>query len=327
MDLTIRPRRLRTSAKLRKMVRETRMDKSSLVYPMFVMDGENKKEEIPTMPGQFRYTLDRMPEILQEMADAGVGSVMLFGIPDHKDEVGSGAYACDGIIQRALEKAKKEVPDLYYIGDVCMCEYTSHGHCGILKGDYVDNDLTLDKLAQIAVSQVQAGADMGAPSDMMDGHIAAIREGLDKNGFVTTPIMSYAVKYASAFYGPFRDAAGSAPAFGDRKSYQMDYHNRREGIKEAMLDIEEGADIIMVKPAMSYLDMVREIKDLTDVPMAAYSVSGEYAMVKAAAKLGYVDEAAILCEMAASAYRAGVDIYMSYYAKEIAHFMDEGRIG
>ena len=217
--------------------------------------------------------------------------------------------------------------DLYYIGDVCMCEYTSHGHCGILKGDYVDNDLTLDKLAQIAVSQVQAGADMVAPSDMMDGHIAAIREGLDKNGFVTTPIMSYAVKYASAFYGPFRDAAGSAPAFGDRKSYQMDYHNRREGIKEAMLDIEEGADIIMVKPAMSYLDMVREIKDLTDVPMAAYSVSGEYAMVKAAAKLGYVDEAAILCEMAASAYRAGVDIYMSYYAKEIAHFMDEGRIG
>ncbi len=327
MDLTIRPRRLRTSAKLRKMVRETRMDKSSLVYPMFVMDGENKKEEIPTMPGQFRYTLDRMSEILQEMADAGVGSVMLFGIPDHKDEVGSGAYACDGIIQRALEKAKKEVPDLYYIGDVCMCEYTSHGHCGILKGDYVDNDLTLDKLAQIAVSQVQAGADMVAPSDMMDGHIAAIREGLDKNGFVTTPIMSYAVKYASAFYGPFRDAAGSAPAFGDRKSYQMDYHNRREGIKEAMLDIEEGADIIMVKPAMSYLDMVREIKDLTDVPMAAYSVSGEYAMVKAAAKLGYVDEAAILCEMAASAYRAGVDIYMSYYAKEIAHFMDEGRIG
>ena len=327
MDLTMRPRRLRTSAKLRKMVRETRMDKSSLVYPMIVLDGENKKEEIPTMPGQFRYTLDRMPEILQEMADAGVGSVMLFGIPDHKDEVGSGAYACDGIIQRALEKAKKEVPDLYYIGDVCMCEYTSHGHCGILKGDYVDNDLTLDKLAQIAVSQVQAGADMVAPSDMMDGHIAAIREGLDKNGFVTTPIMSYAVKYASAFYGPFRDAAGSAPAFGDRKSYQMDYHNRREGIKEAMLDIEEGADIIMVKPAMSYLDMVREIKDLTDVPMAAYSVSGEYAMVKAGAKLGYIDEERIIGEMAVGAYRAGADIYLTYFAKEIAKMMDEGKIG
>lgn len=303
------------------------MDKSSLVYPMFVRDGENIKEEIPTMPGQFRYSIDRMPEILNEMADAGVGSVMLFGIPDHKDEMGSGAYACDGIIQRALEKAKREVPDLYYIGDVCMCEYTSHGHCGILDGTYVDNDLTLEKLAQIAVSQVQAGADMVAPSDMMDGHIRAIREGLDKNGFVTTPIMSYAVKFASAFYGPFRDAAGSAPAFGDRKSYQMDYHNRREAMKEALIDIQEGADIIMVKPAMSYLDLVREIKDATDVPMAAYSVSGEYALIKAGAKLGYVDEAAILCETAASAYRAGVDIYMSYYAKEIAHFMDEGRIG
>ena len=327
MDLTIRPRRLRTSAKLRKMVRETRMDKSSLVYPMFVMDGENKKEEIPTMPGQFRYTLDRMPEILQEMADAGVGSVMLFGIPDHKDEVGSGAYACDGIIQRALEKAKKEVPDLYYIGDVCMCEYTSHGHCGILKGDYVDNDLTLDKLAQIAVSQVQAGADMVAPSDMMDGHIAAIREGLDKNGFVTTPIMSYAVKYASAFYGPFRDAAGSAPSFGDRKSYQMDFHNRREGMKEALTDIEEGADIIMIKPAMSYLDMVSEVYHATNVPIATYSVSGEYAMVKAAAKMGWIEEDRIVCEMAASAYRAGASIYLTYYAKELARFIDEGRIG
>ncbi len=327
MDMTIRPRRLRTTANLRKMVRETRMDKSSLVYPMFVRSGENIKEEIPTMPGQFRYSVDRMPEILNELADAGVGSVMLFGIPEHKDEAGSGAYACDGIVQRALEKAKKEVPDLFYIGDVCMCEYTSHGHCGILKGDYVDNDLTLEKLAQIAVSQAQAGADMVAPSDMMDGHIRAIREGLDQNGLVTIPIMSYAVKYASAFYGPFRDAAGSAPAFGDRKSYQMDYHNRREGMKEALLDIQEGADIIMVKPAMSYLDMVREIKDATNVPMAAYSVSGEYAMVKAGAKLGYVDEASILCEMAAGAYRAGVDIYMSYYAKEIAYFMDEGRIG
>lgn len=303
------------------------MDKSSLVYPMFVKDGENIKEEIPTMPGQYRYSVDRMPEILNELADAGVGSVMLFGIPDHKDAEGSQAYACDGIVHRALEKAKKEVPDLFYIGDVCMCEYTSHGHCGILNGTYVDNDRTLEKLAQIAVSQVQAGADMVAPSDMMDGHIRAIREGLDLRGYVTTPIMSYAVKYASAFYGPFRDAAGSAPAFGDRKSYQMDYHNRREGMKEALLDIQEGADIIMVKPAMSYLDMVREIKDATNVPMAAYSVSGEYAMVKAGAKLGYIDEASILCEMAASAFRAGVDIYMTYYAKEIAYFMDEGRIG
>lgn len=327
MEMTVRPRRLRTSANLRKMVRETRMDKSSLVYPMFVIDGENIKEEIPTMPGQYRWSVDRMPEVLNEMADAGVGSVMLFGIPAHKDAVGSGAYACDGIVQRAFEKAKREVPDLFYIGDVCMCEYTSHGHCGILSGSYVDNDLTLEKLSQIAVSQVQAGADMVAPSDMMDGHIRAIREALDQNGFVTTPIMSYAVKYASAFYGPFRDAAGSAPAFGDRKSYQMDYHNRREGRKEALLDIEEGADIIMVKPAMSYLDMVRELKDITDVPMAAYSVSGEYAMVKAGAKLGYIDETAVLCEMAACAYRAGVDIYMTYFAKELAYFMEEGRIG
>lgn len=327
MEMTVRPRRLRTSANLRKMVRETRMDKSSLVYPMFVIDGENIKEEIPTMPGQYRWSVDRMPEVLNEMADAGVGSVMLFGIPAHKDAAGSGAYACDGIVQRAFEKAKREVPDLFYIGDVCMCEYTSHGHCGILSGSYVDNDLTLEKLSQIAVSQVQAGADMVAPSDMMDGHIRAIREVLDQNGFVTTPIMSYAVKYASAFYGPFRDAAGSAPAFGDRKSYQMDYHNRREGRKEALLDIEEGADIIMVKPAMSYLDMVRELKDITDVPMAAYSVSGEYAMVKAGAKLGYIDETAVLCEMAACAYRAGVDIYMTYFAKELAYFMEEGRIG
>ncbi len=303
------------------------MDKSSLVYPMFVKEGENIREEIPTMPGQFRYSVDRMPEILTEMADAGVKNIMLFGIPEHKDEAGGGADGRGGIIQKALEKAKKEVPDLFYIGDVCMCEYTSHGHCGILKGEYVDNDLTLEKLSQIAVSQVQAGADMVAPSDMMDGHIRAIREGLDRNGFVTTPVMSYAVKYASAFYGPFRDAAGSAPAFGDRRSYQMDYHNRREGMKEALLDIEEGADIIMVKPSMSYLDMVREIKDATDVPMAAYSVSGEYAMVKAAARLGYVDEASILCEMAACAYRAGVDVYMTYFAKELAEFMEEGRIG
>lgn len=322
-----RPRRLRNGETLRRMVRETRMDSSSLIYPIFVKEGENILEEIPTMPGQYRYSVDTMGKKLEQLLNAGISSVMFFGIPAYKDEAGSGAYACDGIIQKALEKAKKEVPDLFYIGDVCMCEYTSHGHCGILKGEYVDNDLTLEKLSQIAVSQVQAGADMVAPSDMMDGHIRAIREGLDRNGFVTTPVMSYAVKYASAFYGPFRDAAGSAPAFGDRRSYQMDYHNRREGMKEALLDIEEGADIIMVKPAMSYLDMVREIKDATDVPMAAYSVSGEYAMVKAAARLGYVDEASILCEMAACAYRAGVDIYMTYFAKELAEFMEEGRIG
>ena len=327
MELIKRPRRLRGGETLRKMVRETRMDKSSLIYPLFVMEGTGIQEEIPSMEGQYRYSLDRLPYKLEQLEKAGVSSIMLFGIPDHKDEIGSGAYAQDGIVQKALRSAKERFPEMYYVTDVCMCEYTSHGHCGVLCGHDVDNDKTLELLAKTALSHAQAGSDMIAPSDMMDGRVRAIRECLDKAGHKETPIMSYAVKYASAFYGPFRDAAGSAPAFGDRKSYQMDYHNRREGIKEAMLDIEEGADIIMVKPAMSYLDMVREIKDLTDVPMAAYSVSGEYAMVKAAAKLGYVDEAAILCEMAASAYRAGVDIYMSYYAKEIAHFMDEGRIG
>ena len=327
MEMIHRARRLRRSPVLRKMVRETRMDKSSLIYPMFVMEGSNIKQEIPTMPGQYRYSIDRLPYALEEVVKAGVGSVMFFGIPDHKDEKGSGAYAEDGIVQKAFREAKKQFPDLYCIGDVCMCEYTSHGHCGILRGDYVDNDKTLEYLAKIALSQVQAGADMVAPSDMMDGRVAAIRALLDENGYLETPIMSYAVKYASAFYGPFRDAAGSAPAFGDRKSYQMDYHNRREAVKEALLDVEEGADIIMVKPAMSYLDVVSEVKENTVLPVAAYSVSGEYAMIKAAGSLGYVDEASIICEMAASAYRAGVDLYLTYFAKEIAGFMDEGRIG
>ena len=228
MEMSIRPRRLRKGGALRKMVRETRMDKSSLIYPLFVKEGTGIKEEIPTMPGQYRYSIDRLPYALEEVVKAGVGSVMFFGIPDHKDEKGSGAYAEDGIVQKAFREAKKQFPDLYCIGDVCMCEYTSHGHCGILRGDYVDNDKTLEYLAKIALSQVQAGADMVAPSDMMDGRVAAIRALLDENGYLETPIMSYAVKYASAFYGPFRDAAGSAPAFGDRKSYQMDYHNRRE---------------------------------------------------------------------------------------------------
>ena len=327
MEMNIRPRRLRKGAVLRKMVRETRIDKSSLIYPMFIKEGAGIKEEIPTMPGQYRYSVDQMPRALEELVRAGVGSVMFFGIPDHKDACGSGAYAEDGIVQKAFREAKKQFPDLYCIGDVCMCEYTSHGHCGILKGDYVDNDRTLEYLARIALSQVQAGADMVAPSDMMDGRVAAIRSILDENGYLETPVMSYAVKYASAFYGPFRDAAGSAPAFGDRKSYQMDYHNRREAVKETLLDVEEGADIIMVKPAMSYLDIVSEVKENTVVPVAAYSVSGEYAMIKAAGSLGYVDEASIICETAASAYRAGVDLYLTYFAKEIAGFIDEGRIG
>lgn len=303
------------------------MDKSSLIYPMFIKEGTGIEEEIPTMPGQYRYSVDRMPFALEKLINAGVGSVMFFGIPEHKDACGSGAYAEDGIVQKAFREAKRQFPELYCIGDVCMCEYTSHGHCGILKGEYVDNDKTLDYLAKIALSQVQSGADMVAPSDMMDGRVGAIRNLLDANGYQETPIMSYAVKYASAFYGPFRDAAGSAPAFGDRKSYQMDYHNSREAVKEALLDVEEGADIIMVKPAMTYLDIIAGVKEQIQLPVAAYSVSGEYAMIKAAASLGYVDEAAIICETATSAYRAGVDLYLTYFAPEIAGFMDEGRIG
>ena len=327
MDLIQRPRRLRGSENLRKMVRETRMDKSSLIYPLFVKEGTGIEEEIPSMEGQFRYSVDRLPFELERLQNAGVNSIMLFGIPDHKDEVGSGAYAQDGIVQKALREAKSRFPEMYYVTDVCMCEYTSHGHCGVLCGHDVDNDKTLELLAKTALSHAQAGSDMIAPSDMMDGRVAAIRKELDLGGYTNIPIMSYAVKYASAFYGPFRDAAGSAPAFGDRKSYQMDFHNRREGMKEALMDIEEGADIIMVKPAMSYLDMVSEVSKAVNVPVAAYSVSGEYAMVKAAAKMGWIDEERIMCEMAVSAYRAGAQIYLTYYAKELAKCMDEGRIG
>ena len=327
MDLIQRPRRLRGSENLRKMVRETRMDKSSLIYPLFVKEGTGIEEEIPSMEGQFRYSVDRLPFELERLQNAGVNSIMLFGIPDHKDEVGSGAYDPNGIVQKALREAKKQFPDMYYITDVCMCEYTSHGHCGVLCGHDVNNDATLELLAKTAVSHVEAGADMVAPSDMMDGRVRAIREALDANGHYGAPIMSYAVKYASAFYGPFRDAACSAPSFGDRKSYQMDFHNRREGMKEALTDVEEGADIIMVKPAMSYLDMVSEVSKAVNVPVATYSVSGEYAMVKAAAKMGWIDEERIMCEMAVSAYRAGAQIYLTYYAKELAKCMDEGRIG
>ena len=327
MDLIQRPRRLRGSENLRKMVRETRMDKSSLIYPLFVKEGTGIEEEIPSMEGQFRYSVDRLPFELERLQNAGVNSIMLFGIPDHKDEVGSGAYDPNGIVQKALREAKKQFPDMYYITDVCMCEYTSHGHCGVLCGHDVNNDATLELLAKTAISHVEAGADMVAPSDMMDGRVRAIREALDANGHYGAPIMSYAVKYASAFYGPFRDAAGSAPSFGDRKSYQMDFHNRREGMKEALTDVEEGADIIMVKPAMSYLDMVSEVSKAVNVPVATYSVSGEYAMVKAAAKMGWIDEERIMCEMAVSAYRAGAQIHLTYYAKELAKCMDEGRIG
>lgn len=322
-----RPRRLRSNLNLRKMVRETRVDKSSLIYPMFVKDGTNIREEIPSMVGQYRYSVDQMFYELEQVEKAGVNAVMLFGIPEHKDEAASQAYAEDGVIQRALREAKKRFPDLYYITDVCLCEYTSHGHCGMLCDCDVDNDKTLPVLAKTALSHVQAGADMVAPSDMMDGRVAAIREILDKNRFENIPIMSYAVKYSSGFYAPFRDAADSAPAFGDRKTYQMDYHNSREGVKEALLDEEEGADIIMVKPALSYLDMIAKVKEATNLPVAAYSVSGEYAMIKAAAEKGWIDEKQIVCETAIAAYRAGAQSYLTYYAKELAQYMDEGLIG
>ncbi len=327
MDMTVRPRRLRKSDTLRRMVRETRMDKSSLIYPLFVKEGTNVEEEIPSMEGQYRYSIDRLPFELERLQKAGVDKVMFFGIPDVKDEVGSQAYAEDGIVQRALREARKQFPDLYLITDVCMCEYTSHGHCGVLCGHDVENDSTLKLLAKTALSHAQAGADMVAPSDMMDGRIAAIRHILDDNGFETTPIMAYSAKYASAFYGPFRDAAGSAPAFGDRRGYQMDPHNRKEAIKECALDVEEGADILMVKPALSYLDIIRECSDAFDLPMAAYSVSGEYAMIKAAGKAGLIDEHRVMCESALSIFRAGADILITYYAKELAQAMNRGELG
>lgn len=280
------------------------------------------------MPGQYRYSMDQLPYKLESLKKAGVESVIFFGIPDKKDENGSGAYAEDGIVQRALRESRKQFgEELYLITDVCMCEYTSHGHCGVLCGHDVDNDPTLMLLAKTALSHAQAGADMVAPSDMMDGRVLAIRNELDMHGFTKVPIMSYAVKYASGFYGPFRDAAGSAPSFGDRKSYQMDFHNRKEGIKEALTDVEEGADILMVKPALAYQDIIREVADRVELPVAAYSVSGEYAMVKAGAKLGYVEEERMIAEMAIGAYRAGASVYLTYFAEEIARLMDRGVIG
>lgn len=327
MNLIQRPRRLRQSEALRRLVRETRVDAAALIYPMFVMEGKDAVQPIDAMPGQSRYTLDRLGEVLDPLSAAGVKSIMLFGIPDKKDPVGSEAYAEDGIVQRAVQRVKLLHPELFVITDVCLCEYTSHGHCGILCDCDVDNDRTLPLLTRAALTQVQAGADMVAPSDMMDGRVRAIREMLDQNGYVNTPIMSYAVKYASSFYGPFREAAGSAPAFGDRRGYQMDYHNRREGIREALLDVEEGADIVMVKPAMSYLDIVRDVRERVDVPVGAYSVSGEYAMVKAAAAQGWIDEAKIVCEMAVGAFRAGASVYLTYFARELAQYIQEGRIG
>ena len=324
--MIVRPRRLRRNKIIRDMAAETRLSPSMLVYPVFIREGKDIIEEIPAMPGQRRCSPDTFPRILEEVRRAGVNSVLLFGIPEHKDERGSEAYNENGVIQQALRTGKKHFPEMRFIGDVCLCEYTSHGHCGLLKGETVDNDPTLELLAQTALSQAQAGADIVAPSDMMDGHVAAIRAKLDGAGMDDTLIFSYAVKYASAFYGPFREAAGSAPSFGDRKSYQMDPRNVREGIREALLDIEEGADMIMVKPGLPYLDVLRAVKEVSEVPVGAYCVSGEYSMIKAAAERGWLDEKRVIAESAVCLARGGADIIVSYFAPELAKMMKEGEL-
>ena len=324
--MIVRPRRLRKNKIIRDMAAETRLSPSMLVYPVFIREGSNIIEDIPAMPGQKRYSPDTFPRILEEVQRAGVNSILLFGIPEHKDEFGSEAYNENGVIQQALRVGKIHFPDMCFIGDVCLCEYTSHGHCGQLKGETVDNDPTLDLLAKTALSQAQAGADIVAPSDMMDGRVAAIRAKLDGAGMDDTLIFSYAVKYASAFYGPFREAAGSAPSFGDRKSYQMDPRNVREGVREALLDIEEGADMIMVKPGIPYLDVLRAVKEASEVPVGAYCVSGEYSMIKAAAERGWLDEKRVIAESAVCLARGGADVIVSYFAPELAKMMKEGEL-
>ncbi len=324
---TIRPRRLRTSDCLRRMVRETRISPDSLIWPIFVCEGSGIYEEIPSLPGQYHYSPDQLYRMVERARAHGVSRVILFGLPAHKDEYGSGAWDENGIVQQGIRKIKELAPDMYIVTDVCMCEYTSHGHCGILCGHDVDNDKTLEVLCKTALSHAKAGADMVAPSDMMDGRVARIREILDANGFQNIPIMSYAAKYASYFYGPFRDAAGSAPSFGDRRSYQMDWHNGREAMRECALDVQEGADILMIKPAMSYLDLVHEARQRFDLPIAAYAVSGEYAMIKAAAQAGLIDERGVMCESAVSIFRAGADILITYFACELADAIRKGEIG
>jgi porphobilinogen synthase len=313
-----RPRRLRRTEALRSLVRETRLSARSLVYPLFVCPGSGVKDEIRSMPGNYRWSIDLLAEECRDVAGLGVPAVILFGIPEDKDEVGTGAYAADGIVQRAVRAVKQSVPDLLVICDVCLDEYTSHGHCGLIRDGEVDNDSTLELLARTAVTQVQAGADMVAPSDMMDGRVARIRSELDAAGFAATPIMAYSAKYASGFYGPFREAADSAPKFGDRKSYQMDPANQRVAMREIALDIEEGADIIMVKPALAYLDVIARARQEFDVPIAAYQVSGEFSMIEAAARNGWIDRERIIMETLLSIHRAGADIILTYFAKDVA---------
>lgn len=318
-----RGRRLRSNSVIRNLVRENTLSSDDFIYPVFIVEGENIKKEISSLKGNYHWSIDRLNELVEELNECSINSVILFGIPNDKNCIGSEAYNNNGVVQKAIRKLKELNKDLYVITDVCMCEYTDHGHCGILSGSNVDNDETLSFLGKIALSHAEAGADMVAPSDMMDGRIGYIRKVLDENGYENLPIMSYAAKYASAFYGPFREAAGSAPSFGDRKGYQMDPANSREAILEIEADLKEGADIIMVKPAMSYLDIVKEARERINAPICVYNVSGEYAMVKAAAEMGLVDEKRVALEMLLSMKRAGADMIITYYALEASKWLKE----
>ena len=312
---------MRRTPELREMFRETALSTADFIYPLFTVEGENVKREISSMPGQFQLSIENVIRECEELIGLGVRSVILFGIPSEKDEVGSGAYAEDGIIQKATRAIKSKFPDMVVVTDVCLCEYTSHGHCGVVEDGYVNNDRTLELLAKEAVSHAQSGADIIAPSDMMDGRIAAIRKALDANRFENIPIMAYSAKYSSGFYGPFREAAESTPQFGDRKTYQMDFGNSDEAMREIALDIQEGADIVMVKPALSYLDVIRRTKDNFNMPVAAYNVSGEYSMVKAAAQAGWLDGEKVMMEVLTSIKRAGADVIITYFAKEAARLL------
>ncbi|MFZ0639095.1 MAG: porphobilinogen synthase [Candidatus Acidiferrales bacterium] len=318
---THRPRRLRRSEAIRGLVRETRPSSAGLVYPMFVCGGRGVRAEVSSMPGVAQQSVDKLVEEVREVADLGIPAVILFGLPEHKDEKGTEAYNASGVVQRAVEAIRTARPELLVITDVCLCEYTSHGHCGVIEGKQVANDPTVELLAEMALSHARAGAHMVAPSDMMDGRVAAIRARLDANGFADTAILSYAAKYCSGFYGPFREAAQSAPQFGDRASYQMDPANAREALKEVALDIEEGADVIMVKPALPYLDIVHRVREAFNVPVAAYNVSGEYAMVKAAAQNGWIDEKRVVLEILTSIQRAGASVVLTYHAKDLARWL------
>ncbi|SDI58528.1 porphobilinogen synthase [Natribacillus halophilus] len=319
-----RHRRLRMTSALRDLVRETAVTKDDLIYPVFAVEGYDTKNEVPSMPGVYQYSLDLLKEEIDDVVERGIKAILLFGVPAHKDEVGSNAYAENGIVQRAIRELKIRHPELTIIADTCLCQFTDHGHCGIIEEGHILNDRSLDLLTKTAVSQAEAGADVIAPSNMMDGFVTAIRHGLDEAGFVNVPLMSYAVKYASAFYGPFRDAAHSSPSFGDRRTYQMDPANREEALREAASDNREGADFLIVKPALSYLDVVRDVRAEFNRPVVAYNVSGEYAMIKAAAAQGWLDEKETVMEKLTSMKRAGADVIVTYFAKDAARWIDEG---